>query len=138
MLTDIVVVCSLQNYQLVELPTNLPHTYSYGYDFGLIYISAKFHSNILDIQFFGLCCLTTALTTATTTQTCQPLCVSRQDINSHDVSRQHTVDLLKILGTEHKSIFIRQHWSPSWVLALKSKSKSGTKPAFVEGNSLIL
>ena len=78
MLTDIVVVCSLQNYQLVELPTNLPHTYSYGYDFGLIYISAKFHSNILDIQFFGLCCLTTALTTATTTQTYQPLCSSTQ------------------------------------------------------------
>ena len=63
------------------------------------------------------------------------LCLkARQDINSHNVSRQHTVDLLKILSTEHKSIFSRQHWSPSWVLALKSKSSSKnlrTKPAFV-------
>ena len=37
MLTDIVVVYSSQNYQLVKLPPNLPNTYSYGYDFGLIY-----------------------------------------------------------------------------------------------------
>ena len=117
MLTDIVVVYSSQNYQLVKLPPNLPNTYSYGYDFGLIYqrkISQQYSCHptswpLLSHNRIDHCINNTDLSTT--------LCLkAMQDINSHNVSRQHTVDLLKILGTEHKSIFSRQHWSPSWVL----------------------